>query len=409
MIKFLTTASIIACMAAFTPIANAGTPNAYQSDEELAMVDKKPQPGQLTAGDYDDILNPELFKLYVDKMLQEKLKGKNLPYVEAQNRIDIHVIDSDGKDYPLADISLKDSEGEESVKLRTGANGLSFIYPNLDEITPDHVLSITVDAFETVDTKVDSKTIAEGGLVTVSLDAKRRPIDKVDLLLTFDATGSMGDEMRYLKAEFEAIVEEISLRHPHIDMRHGLIVYRDKGDEYVVKDFPFTEDIKRFQDTLNLQKATGGGDMPEAMHTALQRGLTLDWREDALKINLLVADAPPHDNKIYETWDAGIASRNLGIQIVPLAGSGVDKTAEFMMRNMAHITKGRYLFLTDDSGIGNAHAEPTVDCYVVTHLDGLVTRVLDGLITGERQEPDMDDIIRRVGNYEAGRCKIDQQ
>jgi len=222
---------------------------------------------------------------------------------------------------------------------------------------------------------VDSKTIAEGGLVTVSLDAKRRPIDKVDLLLT------MGDEMRYLKAEFEAIVEEISLRHPHIDMRHGLIVYRDKGDEYVVKDFPFTEDIKRFQDTLNLQ----------------------------MKINLLVADAPPHDNKIYETWDAGIASRNLGIQIVPLAGSGVDKTAEFMMRNMAHITKGRYIFLTDDSGIGNAHAEPTVDCYVVTHLDGLVTRVLDGLITGERQEPDMDDIIRRVGNYEAGHCKIDQQ
>ncbi len=126
-------------------------------------------------------------------------------------------------------------------------------------------------------------------------------------------------------------------------------------------------------------------------------------------MNLLVADAPPHANKIYETWEAGLASRNRGIHIVPLAGSGVDKTAEFMMRNMAHLTKGRYLFLTDDSGIGNAHAEPTVDCYVVTHLDGLVTRVLDGLITGERQEPDADDIIRRVGNYQAGRCKIDQQ
>lgn len=408
MMKFLTTASLIACMAALAPIANAGTPNPYQSDEELAMVDKKPQPGQLTAGDYDDILNPELFKLYVDKMLQEKLKGKNLPYVEAQNRVDIHVTDRDGKDFPLANISLKDSEGENTLKLRTGANGLSYIYPNLDEITPDHTLSVTVDAFETVDTKVTSEMIAEGGRITISLDAKRRPVDKVDLLLTFDATGSMGDEMRYLKAEFEAIVEEISLRHPHIDMRHGLILYRDKGDEYVVKDFPFTEDMKRFQDTLNLQKATGGGDMPEAMHTALQRGLTLDWRDDALKVNLLVADAPPHDNKIYETWDAGIASRNLGIQIVPLAGSGVDKTAEFMMRNMAHITKGRYLFLTDDSGIGNAHAEPTVDCYVVTHLDGLVTRVLGGLITGERQEPDTDDIIRQVGNYQAGRCQIDQ-
>ena len=409
MIKFLKTTSVIACMAALTPIANAGTPNAYQSDEELAMVDKKPQPGQLTAGDYDDILNPELFKLYVDEMLQDKFKGHNLPYVDTKTRIDIHVVDSDGKDFPLADISLKDNQGEKELKLRTGANGMSYIYPNYDEIAPDHVLSVTVDAFETVDTEMDSEIIAEGGRITVSVDAKSRPIDKVDLLLTFDATGSMGDEMRYLKAEFEAIVEEISLRHPHIDMRHGLIVYRDKGDEYVVKDFPFTDDLGRFQNALNKQKATGGGDMPEAMHTALQRGLTLDWREDALKVNLLVADAPPHNNKIYETWDAGIASRNLGIHIVPLAGSGVDKTAEYMMRNMAHLTKGRYLFLTDDSGIGNAHAEPTVDCYVVTHLDGLVTRVLDGLITGERQEPDTSDIIRRVGNYQAGRCKIDQQ
>ena len=409
MTKFLKTASIIACMAALTPHANAGTPDHYQSDEELAMVDKKPQPGQLTAGDYDDILNPELFKLYVDKMLQGKLKGKNLPYVEAQNRVDIHVVDRNGEDFPLADISLKDSEGKEGLKLRTGANGLSYIYPNLDELTPDHILSVTVDAFETVDTNLDSEMITEGGLIKVSLDAKRRPIEKLDLLLTFDATGSMGDEMRYLKAEFEAIVEEISLRHPHIDMRHGLILYRDKGDEYVVKDFPFTDDLGRFQSTLNKQKARGGGDMPEAMHTALQRGLTLDWREDSLKVNLLVADAPPHDNKIYETWEAGLASRNLGIHLVPLAGSGVDKTAEFMMRNMATITKGRYLFLTDDSGIGNAHAEPTVDCYVVTHLDGLVTRVLDGLITGERQEPNTDDIIRQVGNYQAGRCLIDQQ
>jgi len=138
MMKYLKAASIMACMAALTPIANAGTPNPYQSDEELAMVDKKPQPGQLTAGDYDDILNPELFKLYVDKMLQEKLKGQNLPYVDAQNRIDIHVVDRDGKDFPLADISVKDSEGEESVKLRTGANGLSYIYPNLDEISSSY-------------------------------------------------------------------------------------------------------------------------------------------------------------------------------------------------------------------------------------------------------------------------------
>jgi len=133
------------------------------------------------------------------------------------------------------------------------------------------------------------------------------------------------------------------------------------------------------------------------------------WRDDALKINLLVADAPPHDKHIKDTWNAALKSRREGIHIVPLAGSGIDKTAEFIMRSMAQITGGRYLFLTDDSGVGNRHAKPTVDCYVVTRLDGLVTRVLNSLITGERVEPDAGDIIRSVGNYRAGTCAVDEQ
>jgi len=175
----------------------------------------------------------------------------------------------------------------------------------------------------------------------------------------------------------------------------------------VVRDFPFTDDIKTFKTSLKAQKATGGGDMPEAMHSAMTAGLKMDWREDALKVNLLLADAPPHDRHISETWDAGKISRRRGIHIVSLSGSGVNKTAEFMMRGMSHMTNGRYLFLTDDSGIGNAHAEPTVDCYVVTKLDGLVTRVLNSLITGEREEPKPEDIIRSVGHYQAGVCAMD--
>lgn len=147
--------------------------------------------------------------------------------------------------------------------------------------------------------------------------------------------------------------------------------------------------------------------MPEAMHTAMTAGLKMDWREDALKVNLLVADAPPHDKDISDTWDSGLSSRNRGIHIVSLSGSGVNKTAEFMMRGMSQMTGGRYLFLTDDSGIGNAHAEPTVDCYIVTRLDGLVTRVLNSLITGERDEPKSEDIIRSVGNYQSGVCAMD--
>jgi hypothetical protein len=45
------------------------------------------------------------------------------------------------------------------------------------------------------------------------------------------------------------------------------------------------------------------------------------------------------------------------------------------MRTAAQVTGGRYLFLTDDSGIGGAHQEPTIPCYFVTALSRAMIRM----------------------------------
>ncbi|WP_284359407.1 hypothetical protein [Candidatus Phycosocius spiralis] len=93
---------------------------------------------------------------------------------------------------------------------------------------------------------------------------------------------------------------------------------------------------------------------------------------------------------------------------MPIAASGVDDAAQYVMRAMAAATQSRYLFLTDDSGIGNTHAEPDVDCYLVTRLDALVRRVLDSQISGRRIEPEDREILRSVGTYDKGRCVLPQ-
>ena len=369
----------------------------------------RPQSGLLTAGDYDDVLNPDLYKVYLDKMLQGQLKGKDLPYVDANERVSIRVVDSLGKPVPLADISLRTARGSRMFPLRTGADGMAYLYPNYDSLESGIKVKVSAKGARSVTTRLTRKLIKNGGDIVVDLKMESQPIQALDLLLTIDATGSMGDEMRYLQSELKAIVGRVEEANPGVDIRTGLVVYRDKGDDYVVREIPFTDDIEDFRASLAEQNANGGGDKPEAMHTALQTGLDMEWRKDSLKINLLVADAPPHDRYLDETWEAGLISRTKGIHIVPLAASGVDKTAEFVMRSMAQITGGRFLFLTDDSGIGNKHAKPTVDCYVVTRLDGLVTRVLSSLIKGERVEPEASDVIRSVGNYRAGTCAIDEQ
>jgi hypothetical protein len=97
-------------------------------------------------------------------------------------------------------------------------------------------------------------------------------------------------------------------------------------------------------------------------------------------------------------------ARATGIRIYPLAASGVGEAAEYLMRIMAATTGGRHLFLTDDSGVGLAHQEPKVQCYVVTRLDQLLVRVLAAELSGERVEPSPDQVIRTVGDYDNGYC-----
>lgn len=40
--------------------------------------------------------------------------------------------------------------------------------------------------------------------------------------------------------------------------------------------------------------ASGGGDGPEAVTAALAEALNMDWRGNASKMVVLIADAPPH-------------------------------------------------------------------------------------------------------------------
>lgn len=371
----------------------------------------EPQSGLLTAGDYDDVLNPDLYKAYLDKTLQidDGIGRKDLPYVDAADRIAVRITDRLGKPVPFAEVTLSDPEGESMFSLTTGATGLVYVYPNFDALESGTRVRASLPDAETLTQVISANDVESGGELAFVMGRDAPKVQKLDILLTIDATGSMSDEMRYLQTEMTSIMSRIERNNPGLDIHAGLVVYRDKGDDYVVREYDFTGDLEAFKTSIDAQAAEGGGDFPEAMHAALDAGLGLNWRDDAIKVNLLVADAPPHDRQISATWDAAMTARFEGIHMVPLAASGVDPTAEFLMRAMGQITGGRYLFLTDDSGVGNPHAEPTVDCYVVTPLNGLVQRVLESLVAGRRVEPDGDSVIRTVGNYQAGVCKLDEQ
>lgn len=230
--------------------------------------------------------------------------------------------------------------------------------------------------------------------------------EQLDLTFVVDVTGSMGDELTYVQVEIDSIAQNIASLFPNIKQRYALVTYRDKGDEFVVKSYDFTENLRDFQKSLNEQRADGGGDLPEAMDQALAASLSLQWgtNEDHAKLIFLVADAPPHDEQIKQTFESVFALRDKKVRIYPVAASGVDDLAESVLRTSALLTGGQYIFLTDDSGIGNTHAEPKFPCYYVEKLKDVMVRTISDVLTGVRSEPALGQVLRTVGHPINGVC-----
>lgn len=360
----------------------------------------RPQSGLLTAGEHDDLLNPELYARYVrSSNLGQEVRA--LPVLDTARVLTVTVKDGAGRPVPFAPVELACADGNKLV-LNTLADGSVTFFPDLDRLSARVRIRAAGQDWREV-------TIARGPggqRVDFTSTQQARAAKKLDLMLVIDTTGSMGDELRFLQSELAAILDSLRARHPGLDLRVGFVFYRDIGDEYVTMTVPLTADFAAAQGTLRQQYASGGGDYPEAMDQALVRAAGQPWRSDAVKTMLLVADAPPHDNRFDTTWLAARHLRANRVQIVPVAASGVADKAEYAMRAMAALTQSRYTFLTDDSGIGNPHAPPAIDCYLVTRLDALLRRVIDSQLSGRRIEPERSEVIRTVGQYDKGRCII---
>jgi len=238
--------------------------------------------------------------------------------------------------------------------------------------------------------------------------AQRSARETLDVLLMIDTTGSMSDEISYLQAEFVELSNAIEAKYPNAQQRWALILYRDKGDAYVTRVFDFRESATEFRDQLAQQSAGGGGDFPEAPDAAFEALKQLTWRSDdaAARLVFWVADAPHHDERAQALLDGIRGAKQLGVHVYPVASSGIDELTELTMRTAAQLTGGRYLFLTDDSGVGGAHKEPSIPCYFVTRLDHAILRMVDAELTGQHVEPVEDTIIRTSGEPKDGTCKL---
>jgi Mg-chelatase subunit ChlD len=124
-----------------------------------------------------------------------------------------------------------------------------------------------------------------------------RPKPRIEVCFVLDTTGSMGGLIEGAKQKIWSIANEMISAQPTPELKLGLIGYRDRGDEYVVKSFSLTDDIDAIYGHLREFQAVGGGDSPESVNEALAEAIhKMPWSSDSkvLKIIFLVGDAPPH-------------------------------------------------------------------------------------------------------------------
>ncbi|MGB1241731.1 MAG: vWA domain-containing protein [Chitinophagales bacterium] len=202
----------------------------------------------------------------------------------------------------------------------------------------------------------------------------------LDISVVVDATGSMGDEMEFLKVELQDVLNRVKSNNANVDLRIGTTFYRDDSDVYLVRNFPMTSQIGDMLTNIEEQAAGGGGDFPEAVEAGLSAALyENNWSESATaRLMFLLLDAPPHHNqevtgKLQQIVEDATAK---GIKIIPITASGIGKETEFLMRFFAISTNGTYVFITNHSGVGGDHIEPTIGQYEVEKLNDLLVRLI---------------------------------
>jgi len=339
--------------------------------------------GLLTGGEWRDNTN----FAYWRSLFAQREEWQNISAEWQLDTLERIVVRVTGAGKPAAGLTVKLASGSTLLwEAVTDSRGEAFLFTGINtdrRYAPDKIIVETANG-KAVTTDVPEDFKETDTAVEIAIPDESPMRTELDLMFVIDTTGSMGDELKYLQTELASVIDRAA-SNTGVDTRLSVNFYRDDGDDYVVRDFGFTKNISIAIEHLEDQRASGGGDYPEAVTKALKNAIVShDWASGSEKLMFLVLDAPPHRADALSELESIIRNAaQTGIRIIPVASSGVDTDTEFLCRTMAIATGGTYTFLTDDSGIGNSHLEPTIGNYTVEKLNDMLVRIISDYFSQE--------------------------
>jgi len=355
----------------------------------------RPRASGLSAGVSDD---NRQFPAFLEFLAT---KGYSAPQANTRiaERVRLRVTDAAGKG--LANAKVKVWQGKRlREELATLADGSTLLFPRwLDSTGTLPSLRLEI---ETSLGKAE-RTLAPDGprSLEVALPGTRQNLSPtVDLLFVLDVTGSMQAQIDQLKNALSILQLNLGAMPNKPRLRFGLVQYRDRGDDFVARAIPFTEDAEAFSQILSRVEADGGGDGPEDLQAALDTALHgMDWNRGGLRLGFVVTDAPPHLDygEGFTYAHAAHLARVRGIKLHTVGCGSLGLDGEVVLRQVAQATGGKYVFLTSrgESGESDDGAPGSVSHHTGTNwtserLETALLRLAREEISQQLEVPPVD-------------------
>ncbi len=191
------------------------------------------------------------------------------------------------------------------------------------------------------------------GVFAKAAEAPSRP--SVEVVFVLDTTSSMGGLIEGAKQRIWSIANEIAKGKPGPRVKMGLVAFRDKGDEYVTKEFDLSDNLDNtYKDLLSLSVG-GGGDGPEHVIAGLKAAVEkISWSKDpkTFKVVYVVGDAAPHEDYGDSPTLAAVMEKAVrrGL-VVNSVQCGADSSTTLAFNRIARMGEGRFLPVPQDGGM----------------------------------------------------------
>lgn len=292
------------------------------------------------AGEWDDNANYREFKRFLANEAHLAFEKLDL-----SSRRFLVVRDVDGKGIPNCRVAVEDQH-QHQAELTTTASGRALLFPRAHGLEGASLTAKASCLGRQASARFDATT--EDGVVDLRLDTARAELARtIDLVFVLDTTGSMSEEIHAVKDTLRKVARDASKLQTTI--RVGLVEYRDRGDAFVTRVYPFSTDLNEFSRRIESLQAGGGGDTPEHFNEGLRVALSeLAWNDGAsARLAFLIADAPPHldyagDNGYTHSLQRAAAR---GVQLYTVAASGMDDLGQVVFRQAAQFTGATNMFV----------------------------------------------------------------